>query len=381
MHADIPTVAEFRTLAERRADACVSIYLPTTPLTQNTDASRIELRNLSKEAAQQLRASAFDKKRLSALEQELQELEEDEEFWRFQANSLAVLATPDDLVTYRLPNNLRPRAEVSDRFHLAPIIRTLSFPYSAFVLAISQGAVRLVEVTETMAAEEADVSGLPRDLSAATGRAMPRDRAPTGRLQGDEGQKVLIRQFSRMVDRAIRAHLGGQTRPLILAGVEYVLAIYRSVNSYPGVLAEQILGNVEELPARELAEKARAILSGEYQRRVQELQTRFGAMRAQGRGAIDLSEIALAATQGAIDTLLFDIDSAIDGRVDDFGNIFVAASPNALSYDVVAEVSARVLANGGKVVGVRASDLAPNATAVALLRYPIEQQKTMRAAR
>ena len=380
MYVDIPTAAEFRALAERRADACVSIYLPTTPLTQNTDASRIELRNLSRDATQQLRRSAFDKRRLSALEQELQELTEDDEFWRFQANSLAVLATPDDLVTYRLPNNLRPRAEVSDRFHLAPIVRTLSFPYSTFVLAISQGAVRLVEVTETMAAEEADVPGLPRDLSAATGRAMPRDRAPTGRLQGDEGQKVLIGQFSRAVDRAIRAYLGGQTQPLILAGVEYVLAIYRSVNSYPALLSEQILGNVEELPARDLAENARAILSREYQHRVHELQTRFGTLRAQGRGATELREIALAATQGAIDTLLFDIDSAIDGQVDDFGNVFVAASPNALSYDVVAEVSARVLANGGKVVGVRASDLAPNVTAIALLRYPIEQQKTMRAA-
>lgn len=71
MYVDIPTAAEFRALAERRADACVSIYLPTTPLTQNTDASRIELRNLSRDATQQLRRSAFDKRRLSTLEQEL----------------------------------------------------------------------------------------------------------------------------------------------------------------------------------------------------------------------------------------------------------------------------------------------------------------------
>jgi hypothetical protein len=54
LYVDIPTVPEFRALASTRADACVSIYLPTTPVTQDTAASRIELKNLTKSALAQL---------------------------------------------------------------------------------------------------------------------------------------------------------------------------------------------------------------------------------------------------------------------------------------------------------------------------------------
>ena len=55
LYVDVPTRTEFKALTEARADACVSIYLATTPITQNSDASRIALGNLAKEARQQLR--------------------------------------------------------------------------------------------------------------------------------------------------------------------------------------------------------------------------------------------------------------------------------------------------------------------------------------
>ena len=45
LYVDIPTLPEFRALAARRADACVSLYLPTTPVSQETAASRIELKS------------------------------------------------------------------------------------------------------------------------------------------------------------------------------------------------------------------------------------------------------------------------------------------------------------------------------------------------
>ncbi len=57
---DLPTLDQLRELAQTRAAACVSIYLPTTPLTQETDAARIELGNLAREAARQLAEGGAD---------------------------------------------------------------------------------------------------------------------------------------------------------------------------------------------------------------------------------------------------------------------------------------------------------------------------------
>src|SRR5262249_56217733 len=125
-------------------DGWVWMYLATTPLPQQSATSRTELKNSSAAALGELETAGFDKRRLAAIGDQLTELGADDEFWRFQARSLAVLATPDNLRTFRLPTTVTPLVEVSDRFYLKPLIRAVTFPHEAFVLALSENAVRLV---------------------------------------------------------------------------------------------------------------------------------------------------------------------------------------------------------------------------------------------
>jgi hypothetical protein len=92
LYVDLPTDAELKSLVEERSDACVSIYLPTSAMTQQTDVDRLELRRLGEAALDQLRAKNFDKRRLALLEERIAELGRDHEsgdfspavsrFWR-----------------------------------------------------------------------------------------------------------------------------------------------------------------------------------------------------------------------------------------------------------------------------------------------------------
>jgi hypothetical protein len=138
LYVDIPSLADLKSLAEHRSDICVSIYLPTTPVSQEAAADRIELKNLARRALHQLEAAKADKGRVAALMEHLDDLLDDEEFWRFQARSLPVLATPDGVQTFRVPNALTAMVEVSDRFHLKPLLRTVTFPNTCFVLALAR---------------------------------------------------------------------------------------------------------------------------------------------------------------------------------------------------------------------------------------------------
>jgi len=47
IYVDIPTHPEIRALIETRADACVSLYLPTTSETQHVTISRNAFDNLT----------------------------------------------------------------------------------------------------------------------------------------------------------------------------------------------------------------------------------------------------------------------------------------------------------------------------------------------
>jgi Bacterial archaeo-eukaryotic release factor family 11 len=192
----------------------------------------IQFKNLAKEAIRELTEAGADKSRMATLSEHLDGLIDDPEFWRFQANSLAVLATPSNIRTFRAASALSPSVVVSDRFFLKPLLRAVSFRNSCYVLALAEGSVRLVEVSADLPATAIKVEGLPKDAKNAAGRSTVINRS-MGRLQGGEGQKVLFRQYARRVHAALRDLLAGSDLPLILAANEPLASIYPSVNTYP----------------------------------------------------------------------------------------------------------------------------------------------------
>lgn len=372
LYVDIPTRPEFKALNEVRADACVSIYLKTTPRTQDSGASRIELGNLAKQAREQLEAVGFDKRRLALLMEHFDDLADDDEFWRLQANSLAVLATPDALHTFRLANALSPMVEVSDRFHLKPLLRAITFSNSTFVLALSENAVRLLEIHADLPPGTVKVEGLPKDAASAAGKSTLNDRSPSGRIHGSEGQNVRFRQYARKVDAALRPVLAGREIPLILAATGRLALVYRSVNSYPNLLAQGIENSPDRITDAELAAAARPVLDGAYAADLAALKALYEARAGDGRATADLSDGARAATYGAIETLLVDIDTVVPGVVDEqTGAIRFADRPDATSYGVVDEIAGRALASGARVLAVRKADLPGRGHIAAILRYAV----------
>ena len=116
----------------------MSICPPTTPLPRQADAGRTELGNLLREAIARSNGAALDKRRHGSLREQVEVLIDDDEFWRLQANSLAVLATRDHIDAVRLANARPALVEVSRVFHLKPLLRAVTFPHAAFVLVLSE---------------------------------------------------------------------------------------------------------------------------------------------------------------------------------------------------------------------------------------------------
>lgn len=371
LHTDIPTRAQIDRLLTSRHPASVSIYLPTDPSSPG-NAERIGLKNLAAEAARQLREGEPARGDVEAIEEELDDLLDDEAFWRLQARSLAIFATPEAVTTFRLPNNLVALVEVSDRFHLKPLFRSVTFPQVAFVLAVAQGSVRLLELGPELEATEVNVADLPSDVASAVGKASITDRSPSGRIQGSEGQRVRMRQYARQVDQALRSVLAGLDVPLILAGAPPLESIYRSVNTYPHLADTGIAGNPETISNHDLAAKARTVLDEIYAAELRRIRSHFELRSSQGRAATDIVEVARAATFGAVDTVLVDIDEVIPGFIDEAsGAVTFEDGDDAVSYGVVDEIARRVWLTGGCVLAVRRDDIPGEGSVAAILRYAV----------
>lgn len=371
LYVDIPTKRDIEALAHVRSDACVSIYLATTPLTQDIDKSRINLGNQIKAALAQLERADLDKRRLALLQEKLEDLLDDDPFWRHQAHSLAILATPDQIRTWRLANRLVDLVEVADRFHLKPLLRAIAFPHAAYVLALSENAVRLVEVSPDIPPADVHVPHLPKDAASAVGKSTINDRSYSGRVHGSEGQKVRLSQYIRQIDHALRPILAAADIPLILAATEPLASLFRTVSTLH-VLDGTIGGSPDRISNAELASAARPILDAAYARDIVALQRLFEQRSGQNRTTTDLSDAARAATFGGIDTILVDMDNLVPGTVDeDTGAVQLASSNDAKAYGVVDEIALRAMLSGAHVMAVRKADIPGGKELAAILRAPI----------
>lgn len=371
LHVDIPSLSEIEHLAGIRADGCVSIYLPTTPETANIGAARIAFGNLIRSAREKLEAGELDKRRRGEIEDALASITNDDEFWEVQANSLAVLASPEMLRTYRLATAVSETVAVADRFLLKPLLRSVAFPQTALILALSENDVRLIEIFPDRPPSEVRVPEMPKDAAAAAGRASVNNLTQNTRIANAEGQTVLLRKYARKVDTALRAVLAGHETPLILAAAQPLDAIFRSTSNAAGLLPHGIAASPDRMSEAELAALARPVLDAHYRAEVEAANALFAARENDRRATTSLDEAARAATRGAIELLMVDIDRLTPGTVGSDGALHLAGPDEPGTYDIVDEIAGRALRTGAKLLAVRAADLPGDAPLAAVLRYPI----------
>ncbi|MFG1402836.1 baeRF11 domain-containing protein [Xanthobacter sediminis] len=372
LHIDLPSRAQIEKLAAYRGSPAVSIYLRTTPNTQETKADRIELKNLLKTALGELEAVDTAKRSLWPIQEGIEALVEDDAFWVTQANSLAIFATPDRVRTFRLPNKLANAVEVSDRFHIAPLIRSVTFAHEAYVLAIGVGRARLIEVSADLPPHHVPVHGMPHNFSDALGRRSHLERDSGMRSGEGTSESALLTRYARIVDQSLRAVLTGDERPLVIAAAEPMASVYKSVSSYPHVAEGVISGSADDTPDHALAEAARKVLDEVYAGQIHDFGALYAAREVQGRATTDVAQAARAATFGAVDTLMVDMDSTLTGLVgEEDGAVTFDSKPDAVNYGIADEIVRRTLQAGGRVLSVRRADLPGNGDLAAILRYAI----------
>jgi Bacterial archaeo-eukaryotic release factor family 11 len=390
LHIDIPTLEEFKALAQIKGETCVSLYLPVSPLVEHIRANRIAFRDLAREALAQLREGGTDKRKIAVFEQRFNHLAglerdvQDEDkirklqrakpdpfdtFWHYQANGLAVLSTSGLMRMFRLPDPPKPLAEVADRFHLTPLIKAMTSPHDVFVLALAEESVRLIHAFVNFPPVRLQIPDLPRNAEEATRRPSFHVRAPRRRLQNLEGEKVLLHKYARKVEQAVHGALAGLNTPLVLAAEEPMASMFRSLNTYPRLADEMIEGNPDQVTDAELEDAAIPILDRLYSRELKAVIALYDELKPR-RATTDVSYAAHAATAGAIEQLLVDLDAVVPGLVSDLdGSVTYSASDDAETYSVVDEVARRALSTGAKVMGARREELPDRAPLAAILRY------------
>lgn len=320
---------ELEELVEGRGGPCVSIFLPTHRTGTETQQDPIRLKNLLGEAREDLLAKGLRSTEADRILEPARELLADDVFWRYQSDGLAVFLSRGDSRLYRLPLRFEELAVVAGRYHVKPVLPLLAGDGQFYVLALSQNGVRLLRAARH-SVSEVELRDVPESLADALRHddAEKQLQFHTGTSGGRGGRAAVfhghegvdtkddILRYFRQIDRGVREVLKGTRAPLVLAGVEYLLPIYREASAYPHLVKEGITGNPEGLSEEEVHREAWAIVRPYFLEARREAVARYEQLAGTGQTSNDLREIVPAAYYGRVDVLFAAADSRQWGAFD-----------------------------------------------------------------
>lgn len=326
---------------------CLSLYQSTHRQHPDNVQDPIRFRNLVKELEESLRQK-YPKREVGPLLQPFHALADNAAFWNHTADGLAVLGAPGMFRVYQLQRPVAELVVVADSFHTKPLMRITQSVDQFQILGLSRDSFKLFEGNRDSVMEVHLADG-------AVGHVGNRD----------------TEQFFRAVDQAVaqrQASSGGMG--VILAALPEHHHLFRTVSKNAHLLKEAIDVHPDAMSLDALRERAWQLVQPYYLDRLSGLLDAYGAGAAKGQGASDLSDIAKAAADGRVATLLIEADRVIAGKVDaSTGAVQGGALGDPEVDDLLDDLGEMVLKAGGEVVMVPTERMPTNTGAAAVYRF------------
>ena len=376
------TLDQIKGLAQQTASPSISIFLPTHRSGQDAQQDPIRLKNLLRDAEKQLLDGGMGPREAGALLQPAQALLDDANFWNHQHEGLALFMSADDFHYYALPFSVEELLVVAQSYYVKPVLPLFTNNGHYFILAISQNEIRLFEGTRYGVGQIDLPEGTPESLEAALRLDGPQKTLQMhpgggggmfhGQGPGDEEQKVWIEQYLNLVDTSLKEIFREQNAPLVLAGVDYLLPMYRKVSEYSNIMEEGITGNPDHLRPEELQEQAWRIVETYFQQETKKIVEQYQQLADTDKATDNIEEIVAAAFNGRVDKLILSVENQIWGAFNPKdGKVMRSSNGQSKKYNLALLdfTAMHTLQNGGTVCALSQDEMPTDSPIAAVFRY------------
>ena len=297
-----------------------------------------------------------------------------------QGRSIAVFRSPDVFRVTWVDEEIKQRAILGPHFFIRPLLPDLTKSRSFYILALSKKNMRLLRCTTRTSEEVAFPPGTPASFDAYMNSAKPDhvsdNRGTPGPSSGSskgimfttssdrEDKDEYLSHYFRQIDRAVNEVLRGKTEPVVPAGVEKEIALYRIMNTGAHLAQEAVQGAPNSLKSGEMHARAIEALDRCYEKKVDAALAEYNH-KAGGGASNRLREILPAAHEGRVLTLLVSDSLETLGAFDE--NTYTVKgreTGTAEDEDLVNDAAVQCILHAGNVLVVPNGKM-PNGVSVA----------------
>jgi hypothetical protein len=365
---------------------CLSLYMPT----HRKHFENIQDSALFKKLVKQMEESLLQKYSAGEVQKHLEPVEalvNDDDIWNHKLDGLAVFSAKGIFKVVGLHKSVEELAIVADSFHTKPLRQYLQSLDHFHVLGLTLRDIRLFEGNRHSLTEVELTADTPKTITEALGDQLTEkhstvdsyggiggDSTPMHHGQGGKKEETEkdAERFFRVVANTIYEHYSKPSGwPLILAALPEHHSLFQKVNKNRLLLSKGIAINPSSVSPDKLANMAWEVMEPEYNLKLDSLVARFEQARANGKGSDDYKEVAVAAVEGRVDTLIVEADRIIAVRVTNLvtGNTQKKDLSNPKVDDLLDDMGELVIKMGGQVM-ILPTDKMPSGTGLAaIFRY------------
>ncbi len=382
-------LAEFQSLKDLKPllsskGPCLSVFmqLSKTPRDTSAKANPLEWRELMRSIEPQVQQSGAEAREMfeavSNWDAVIQGAEP-------QGESVAVFRSPEAFRVSWMSDPVISRAVFGPHFYIRPLLEQLTRGKTFYILALSQKDVRLLYCTMRTSEEVTLPPKTAANFDAWMDSAKPDhvmdNRSSPGPSVGSskgvmfgtstdrEDKNEYLTHFYGQIDHGLNERLRGKTEPLVLAGVDYEIALYRSLNHYPHLAEESVEGAPNSLKSGEMHARAIDAILRCYEKKVDAELAEYNH-KAGGGASNRLKEVVTAAHEGRVLTLLVSETLEATGRFDESTyTVKGRASGTTEDEDLVNDAAVQTILHAGQVYVAPNSKMPNGAPAAAIYRF------------
>lgn len=302
-----------------------------------------------------------------------------------QGRSIAVLRSPDVFQVTWIEEPVKSRAELGPHFYIRPLLPDLTRDKTFYILALSQKNVRLLRCTARTSEEVPFPPHIAASYDAYMNTEKPdhltEGRAAPGPGVGSskgvmftvsserEDKDEYLAHFYRQIDHGVEEVLRGKNEPVVLAGVEYELALYRSFNSNLHLAQESVQGAPNGLKSGEMHARALDAMSRCHEKKVDEALAQYN--HKVGAGASNrLKDVVTAAHDGRVLTLLVSDSLETTGVFDESTHTVKGRETGSSEdEDLINDAAVQAILHAGQVFVVPNGKMPNGAPLAAIFRF------------
>jgi len=367
-------------------EPCLSLYMPTHRSHPENLQDPIRYKNLLK----QIEVSLLQKYSAGEVKEHMEPLEalvNDDSLWNHTSKGLAVFSAPGFFKIVGLPKSFSELAIVADSFHTKPLRQYLQSNDNFHVLGLSLHEIRLFEGNRHSLTEVELTADMPGNIIEALGEELTDKHTTVASYGGSGGESSSMHhghggkneetekdaeRFFRVVATNIYERYSKPTGlPLILAALPEHFSLFQKVNKNPSLMSKSIAINPTSVSTEKLATLSWEIMEPEYSEKLDSLVSRFTQAKSNGKGSDDYKEVAVAAVEGRVDTLIVEADRIIPVRITNLvtGNTQKKDLINPKVDDLLDDMGELVMKMGGEVMVLPPGKMPSETGLAAIFRF------------